>query len=97
MIEGFAREMPEDEMVDVLAEAHRLVKDVCELHEQLIERAGKPQMEAPAAEPDELAATVKARLASALGISVGVMVHAPGTLPRSEGGKLSRTTDERHL
>jgi polyribonucleotide nucleotidyltransferase len=59
MIEGFAREMPEDEMVEALAEAHGLVKDVCELHEQLIERAGKPQMEAPAAEPDELFATMK--------------------------------------
>lgn len=55
------------------------------------------QVESASLEPGTLAATVTDRLASALGISVGVIVHTPGTLPRSEGGKLSRTTDERNL
>ncbi len=44
-----------------------------------------------------LATIIKQRLASALGISVGVTVGEAGTLPRSEGGKLSRTIDERDL
>lgn len=41
--------------------------------------------------------SIEQHLASALGISVTVTVHAAGALPRSEGGKLSRTLDERHL
>ncbi len=44
-----------------------------------------------------LAITITQRLASALGISVAVVVGDVGTLPRSEGGKLSRTIDERDL
>src|SRR3954471_15654825 len=31
MIEGFAREMPEDRMLEALREAHRLIKSLCEL------------------------------------------------------------------
>jgi polyribonucleotide nucleotidyltransferase len=58
MIEGFAREMPEDDMVEALAEAHRLVREVCDLHAELIERAGKPRMETPAIEPDEVLAQI---------------------------------------
>ena len=46
---------------------------------------------------DDLPSTVTERLASALGISVRVSLHEVGRLPRSEGGKLSRTVDERNL
>ncbi|MBC8437466.1 MAG: polyribonucleotide nucleotidyltransferase, partial [Planctomycetes bacterium] len=31
MIEGFAREMPEDEMVDAILFAHKSIKEICEL------------------------------------------------------------------
>ncbi len=34
MIEGFAREMPEDEMLDALAFAHGVVKEICELQQE---------------------------------------------------------------
>ncbi len=39
---------------------------------------------------------ITARLHSALGISVTVSVEAAGSVPRSEGGKLSRTLDRRN-
>ena len=40
MIEGFAREMPEDQMLEALAEAHRLIKQICELQEELVAKVG---------------------------------------------------------
>ena len=40
MIEGFAREMPEDEMVDALMEAHRIVGELCDLQLELREKLG---------------------------------------------------------
>lgn len=40
---------------------------------------------------------IAGRLADALGISVTISVELPGSVPRSEGGKLARTLDERHL
>ncbi len=50
---------------------------------------------AQAARPDDLERQVLERLKSALGITVSVSVEACGSVPRSEGGKLSRTVDER--
>jgi len=49
------------------------------------------------AEVDTLIRTIHHQLTSALGISVTITIHADGTLPRSEGGKLSRTLDQRDL
>ena len=50
MIEGFAREMPEDQMLEALAEAHRLVIEVCDLQDELYQKVGveKTQYEIPA-------------------------------------------------
>ncbi|MGD9637138.1 MAG: polyribonucleotide nucleotidyltransferase, partial [Pirellulales bacterium] len=45
MIEGFARELPEDKMADALMEAHRLVRQICDLQEEFIAKAGKPKQE----------------------------------------------------
>ncbi len=45
------------------------------------------------AEPD----LIGHRLQSALGLHVSVSVELPGSVPRSEGGKLSRVLDEREL
>jgi polyribonucleotide nucleotidyltransferase len=39
MIEGFAREMPEDKMADALVEAHRIIKEIVALQEELIAKA----------------------------------------------------------
>jgi polyribonucleotide nucleotidyltransferase len=45
MIEGFAREMPEDRMLEALAEAHRYIRVICEMQEELVQKAGKPKKE----------------------------------------------------
>ncbi len=51
MIEGFSREIPEDEMADAIMKAHEVVKDICDLQTELTEKAGKEKMEYP--EPDD--------------------------------------------
>ena len=43
MIEGFAREMPEDEMLAAINAAHEVIKQLCEMQEELREKAGKPK------------------------------------------------------
>ncbi len=43
MIEGFAREMPEDRMLEAIAEAHRYVREICAMQHELVQKAGKPK------------------------------------------------------
>ena len=38
MIEGFAREMPEDRMAAALLEAHRYIREVCDLQQELVHK-----------------------------------------------------------
>lgn len=45
MIEGFAREMPEEQMVDALLEAHRYVGEICDLQIELIDKIQPEKME----------------------------------------------------
>jgi polyribonucleotide nucleotidyltransferase len=45
MIEGFAREMPEDRMLEAIAEAHRIVRELCSMQHELVQKAGKPKKE----------------------------------------------------
>jgi polyribonucleotide nucleotidyltransferase len=45
MIEGFSREMPEDRMLEALSEAHRYVRELCDLQQELIEKVGVKKME----------------------------------------------------
>jgi len=45
MIEGFAREMPEDRMFQAIEEAHRYIRTICEMQDELISKAGKPKKE----------------------------------------------------
>jgi polyribonucleotide nucleotidyltransferase len=49
MIEGFAREMPEDRMLEALREAHRIVKTLCDLQLELFAKVNveKKQYEVP--------------------------------------------------
>jgi polyribonucleotide nucleotidyltransferase len=54
MIEGFARELPEDRMLEALAEAHRYVRELCDLQQELIEKVGRKKMEFTAAPSDGL-------------------------------------------
>ncbi len=48
-------------------------------------------------DPASLTDTIGAAMAAALGLNVTVTVEDPGSVPRSEGGKLARTRDERKL
>ena len=54
MIEGFAREMPEDRMVDAIVTAHGYIRQICEMQEELATKALaiKKQYELPP--PDAL-------------------------------------------
>jgi polyribonucleotide nucleotidyltransferase len=40
MIEGFSRELPEDRMLEALAEAHRYVRELCDLQQELCDMVG---------------------------------------------------------
>jgi polyribonucleotide nucleotidyltransferase len=44
MIEGFSRELPEDRMLEALAEAHRYIRELCDLQQEIVDKAGKPKM-----------------------------------------------------
>ncbi|MEX2306362.1 MAG: polyribonucleotide nucleotidyltransferase [Pirellulales bacterium] len=44
MIEGFARELPEDRMMEALSEAHRYVRELCDLQQELIDKVGRQKM-----------------------------------------------------
>jgi polyribonucleotide nucleotidyltransferase len=45
MIEGFAREMPEERMLEALAECHRIIRTLCDMQEELQRKAGKPKQD----------------------------------------------------
>ncbi len=45
MIEGFAREMPEDRMLQALEESHRIIRLLCDMQDELQRKAGKPKKE----------------------------------------------------
>jgi polyribonucleotide nucleotidyltransferase len=40
MIEGFAREMPEDRMADAIQECHRYIRELCDLQQELVQKVG---------------------------------------------------------
>jgi len=63
-----------------------LAQDV--LNDEIIEANGQMR---------ELRATIQRALKGALGLTMKVSLAAPGTIPRSEGGKLKRTLDLREL
>ncbi len=45
MIEGFAREMPEQLMYEAIEECHRHIRELCQLHEELRQRVGVTKMD----------------------------------------------------
>ena len=45
MIEGFAREMPEDRMTEALLEGHRIVRELCDMQQELIDKVGSKKQE----------------------------------------------------
>ncbi len=54
MIEGFAREMPEDEMVKAILTAHEVIREICDLQDELCEKVNVAKTEYPDPEPDQL-------------------------------------------
>ena len=65
MIEGFGEELPEPEMVDAIMEAHRLNQEIIALQHELLEAAGLPPHEQPAAPADPLRQTIYDRYGDA--------------------------------
>jgi len=66
MIEGFAREMPEDRMAEAIMVAHGYIREICDMQAELAQKAGtqKKQYEEPPHNP--LADTVRAKYYDAL-------------------------------
>jgi polyribonucleotide nucleotidyltransferase len=61
MIEGFARELPDDLMVQAIREAHALAAELCELQLELFAKAGVQRPEFPPPPADELYEQLKQR------------------------------------
>ncbi len=45
MIEGFSRELAEDRMLEAISEAHRYVRELCDMQEELIRKVGVKKMD----------------------------------------------------
>ena len=54
MIEGFAREMPEDTMAEAIMTAHDVIRDLCDLQQELIDKVGVKKMDYQPPESDGL-------------------------------------------
>lgn len=54
MIEGFSREMPEDEMLEALMEAHRYIGELCDLQLELAAKVNPEKMDHQVPESDGL-------------------------------------------
>lgn len=54
MIEGFAREMPEDKMAEAIMAAHAVIRDLCDLQQELIDKVGIEKMDFQTPESDGL-------------------------------------------
>ncbi|MBT4694225.1 MAG: hypothetical protein HOB73_12845 [Planctomycetaceae bacterium] len=61
MIEGFAREMPEDDMVDAILFAHKSIKEICELQDEFVAQCTVEKQEFVVKEDDGLFDTVKGK------------------------------------
>ena len=61
MIEGFAREMPEDDMVNAILFAHDVIRQVCDMQRELAEKVNVQKDPVTIAEDDGLFGRVKDR------------------------------------
>ena len=59
MIEGFAREMPEDLMTQAIAEAHEYIREICDLQEELAQKANVVKAVYAVPAPDPLIETLR--------------------------------------
>ena len=88
MIEGFAREMPEDRMLEALEEAHRVIITICEMQDELVAKGGKPKKECEL--PDY--APLKGRMKAAY---YAELLKAAGITGKLERGEAVKAVKER--
>ena len=88
MIEGFAREMPEERMLEALEEAHRVIITICEMQDELVAKAGKPKKECVL--PDY--APLKSRMKTAY---YPELLKAAGITGKLERGEAVKAVKER--
>ena len=72
-----------------------------EVTEEVFQTVGAEMLDDDAVAADELLSTLRSRIQrdirESLGVTAQVDLKAPGTVPRSEGGKLNRVDDRRNL
>ena len=72
-----------------------------EIAQDVFERVGAEVLSDEVVEADQFLDSLRARvshdLKESLGVATGVTLRAPGSVPRSEGGKLNRVDDRRSL
>jgi len=61
MIEGFAREMSEEQMAEAIMECHKYIKEICALQLELVEKADVQKKEYTVPEPDGIYENLKDR------------------------------------
>lgn len=61
MIEGFAQQLPEDQMGDAIMFAHRAIVELCQMQEEFKQKVGRPAFEAPAVGENPFAAPLRER------------------------------------
>ena len=66
MIEGFAREMPEDQMAAAIQEAHRYIRELCDLQQELVQKSGAQKREYQIPAPDGIYEQLRSRYYDAL-------------------------------
>ncbi|TWT99629.1 Polyribonucleotide nucleotidyltransferase [Botrimarina colliarenosi] len=80
MIEGFAREMPEDEMTEALLYAHKLIGELCDLQLELRKKVGTPATSFVSPESDG----ILDKLDAAYGAKLKEAKQTPGKQDRAE-------------
>ena len=86
MIEGFANEMPEDDMLEAIRFAHESIREVLDLMEEFIQKAGKEKKPYVAPEDDGL----MDRLTSAYHGDFKSAMQTPGKHDREDAVKALR-------
>jgi len=85
MIEGFAREMPEDRMIEAILEAHHYVRELCDLQLELIAKCNVEKKPFVARPDDGLVSRLRERFYDAF------------RLAKSTEGKLARASAVKEL
>ncbi len=80
MIEGFAREMPEDRMADAIVFAHNCIREICEMQEELAAKVGTVKKQYEAVTDNGLLAALRSKYYDALRAAMQI----EGKLVRNE-------------